>query len=195
MCSETVSEIKQVLDATVVKPIFGICLGHQLLSIAAGARTYKMKYGNRGHNQPCVHHGTDRCYITTQNHGFAVDAGSLGNDWVPLFTNQNDHSNEGIYHKSKPFFRYAFKHKAIHNQEMKEKFTFKVMCVNFLLFYFSVQFHPEHMAGPEDLEVMFDVFLNIVKQCKAGSNRFVFIILKQYVASLFSCEAEEWLSG
>ena len=76
MCAETVKNIKQVLEAS-SKPIFGICLGHQLMAVALGCKTKKMKYGNRGHNQPCIHEDTKRCYITTQNHGYAVDASHL----------------------------------------------------------------------------------------------------------------------
>lgn len=77
------------------KPIFGICLGHQLLSLAAGAKTMKMKYGNRGHNIPCTNLLSGRCYITSQNHGYAVDASSLPEDFQELFVNANDGSNEG----------------------------------------------------------------------------------------------------
>lgn len=87
-------------------------------------------YGNRGHNQPVTHHGTGRCYMTSQNHGFAVDAKQLPDNWEPLFTNTNDNSNEGVVHSTLP--------------------------------YFSVQFHPEHTAGPQDLECLFDVFLEAV---------------------------------
>lgn len=89
-------------------PIFGICLGNQILALAAGAKTYKMKFGNRGMNQPCIDMRTARCYITPQNHGFAVDESSLPPDWKPLFTNANDYSNEGIVHKTKPFFSVQF---------------------------------------------------------------------------------------
>lgn len=64
------------------------------------------RYGNRGHNQPCIHKDTERCFITSQNHGFAVDPKTLPNDWDVLFTNANDHTNEGIVHNSKPLFRY-----------------------------------------------------------------------------------------
>lgn len=64
------------------------------------------RYGNRGHNQPCIHKGTDRCFITSQNHGFAVDPASLPEDWDVLFTNANDHTNEGIIHNTKPLFRF-----------------------------------------------------------------------------------------
>ena len=89
-------------------PIFGICLGHQLLARAAGAKTKKMKYGNRGHNIPCTNLLSGKCYITSQNHGYEVDAESLLSGWEPLFTNANDGSNEGIRHIDKPFFSVQF---------------------------------------------------------------------------------------
>jgi carbamoyl-phosphate synthase/aspartate carbamoyltransferase len=90
------------------RPIFGICLGHQLLALAAGATTSKMKYGNRGHNIPCTNLLSGRCYITSQNHGYQVDAASLPEDWKELFKNVNDGSNEGIYCVDKPFFSVQF---------------------------------------------------------------------------------------
>lgn len=90
------------------RPIFGICLGHQLLALAAGARTSKMKYGNRGQNIPCTDALSGRCYITSQNHGFQVDATTLPLGWKELFTNANDGSNEGIYCEDKPFFSVQF---------------------------------------------------------------------------------------
>lgn len=93
------------------------------------------RYGNRGHNQPCTHSTTQRCFITTQNHGFAVDAATLPPDWLVLFTNENDGTNEGIVHTSHPIY--------------------------------SVQFHPEHMGGPKDLEKLFDVFLDVCHEYKS----------------------------
>ena len=96
------------MEARPSTPIFGICLGHQLLALAAGARTYKMKFGNRGMNQPCVDLRTGRCYITAQNHGFAVDADSLPAGWRPLYTNANDGSNEGIAHEDRPWLSVQF---------------------------------------------------------------------------------------
>ena len=106
MCGITVEHIRQAMNGT--KPIFGICMGNQLLSKAGGARTYKLKYGHRSHNQPVRQVGTNRCFITSQNHGFAVDNSTLGADWEPLFINMNDGTNEGIRHKSKPYFSAQF---------------------------------------------------------------------------------------
>ena len=106
LCDVTVRHLKQALAGD--KPVFGICMGNQLLGRAAGARTYKLKYGHRSHNQPVRMCGTDRCFITSQNHGFAVDTATLGPDWEPLFVNMNDGTNEGIRHKTKPFFSAQF---------------------------------------------------------------------------------------
>lgn len=101
--------------------------------------SFTRSYGNRGHNQPATHRSTGRCYMTSQNHGFCVDASRLPADWEVLFTNTNDNTNEGIVHSSLP--------------------------------YFSVQFHPEHTAGPEDLECLFDVFLESVMDEMVGGPR------------------------
>lgn len=106
LCGVTVENIRKAMAKD--KPIFGICMGNQLLSTAGGASTYKLKYGHRSHNQPVRMEGTNRCFITSQNHGFAVDNKTLGADWEPLFTNMNDGTNEGIRHKSKPFFSAQF---------------------------------------------------------------------------------------
>ncbi|KAH7035604.1 uncharacterized protein B0I36DRAFT_360945 [Microdochium trichocladiopsis] len=104
---EPVAHIAKLLEANKT-PVFGICLGHQLVAQAAGAKTTKMKFGNRGHNIPCTSMVTGKCHITSQNHGFAVDATSLPSEWAELFVNANDGSNEGIMHKSKPYFSVQF---------------------------------------------------------------------------------------
>ncbi|TYJ51733.1 carbamoyl-phosphate synthase, large subunit [Cryptococcus floricola] len=138
MVKETIANLSKALETSKV-PIFGICLGHQLLALASGANTRKMKYGNRGMNLPCTCATSGRCYITSQNHGYEVDVTTLKNGWEPLFTNANDGSNEGIWcgKNGKPFF--------------------------------SVQFHPESAPGPRDTEFLFDVFIqSIVDSAREG---------------------------
>lgn len=103
----TIDRIAQAMQKC-DRPIFGICLGHQLMALAAGAKTSKMKYGNRGHNIPCTDALSGRCYITSQNHGFQVDTQTLPEGWKELFRNANDESNEGIYCVDKPFFSVQF---------------------------------------------------------------------------------------
>lgn len=107
MCSEAVENIRKQMSRS-RKPICGICMGNQLLSKAAGATIYKLKYGHRGHNQPVRMVGTQKCFITSQNHGYAVDARTLDKDWEELFVNMNDASNEGIRHKENPWFSSQF---------------------------------------------------------------------------------------
>ncbi len=135
----TVDNLRKAM--AIGKPICGICMGNQLLAKAAGATTYKLKYGHRSHNQPVRQvaslHGpkmteaeAHRCFVTSQNHGFAVDQSKLPADWEPLFVNMNDGTNEGIRHKTKPFF--------------------------------SAQFHPEASSGPKDTEFLFDEFISLL---------------------------------
>ena len=107
-CDKTVAHIRQFLENKQVRPCMGICLGNQLLARAAGAKTYKLKYGHRSHNQPVRMVGTNSCFITSQNHGYAVDDSTLPADWEPLFVNMNDGSNEGIRHKTNPWFSSQF---------------------------------------------------------------------------------------
>jgi len=106
MCRATIRHVKKALSGNI--PMLGICLGSQILGLAAGADTYKLKYGHRSQNQPCVEGGTKRCYITPQNHGYAVDSDTLPEDWREWFYNNNDGTNEGIIHISKPFFGTQF---------------------------------------------------------------------------------------
>jgi len=116
MCVAAVENIRKFMDieeakakeGKAVRPCMGICMGNQLLSKAAGATIYKLKYGHRSHNQPVREVGTERCFITSQNHGYAVDSSTLGSDWEPLFVNMNDGSNEGIRHKHYPWFSAQF---------------------------------------------------------------------------------------
>jgi carbamoyl-phosphate synthase small subunit len=101
MCQDAIHNLRWLLTQN--KPVFGVCLGNQLLALAAGATTYKLKYGHRSQNQPCVLVGSKRCFITSQNHGYAVDETTLGRDWLPWFFNANDGTNEGIRHRTRPF--------------------------------------------------------------------------------------------
>ena len=107
MCEEAVNVIRRQMSLS-RKPICGICMGNQLLAKAGGATIYKLKYGHRSHNQPVREVGTNRCYVTSQNHGYAVDAKTLGSDWRELFVNMNDGSNEGVCHKENPWFTSQF---------------------------------------------------------------------------------------
>ena len=106
MCTQTINNLKTSLDDD--KPVFGICLGHQLVALASGAETYKLKYGHRSHNQPVLETGTNKAYLTSQNHGYAVKSSSVNNRWEIYFTNLNDGSNEGLKHKTKPVFTTQF---------------------------------------------------------------------------------------
>ncbi len=128
LCTKTVEHVRKFMQQK--KPIYGICMGNQILALAAGAKVTKLKYGHRGHNQPVrlLVDGklTNRCFITSQNHGYAVDNDSIPADWEPQFINMNDGSNEGIRHKTQPWF--------------------------------SAQFHPEAASGPTDTEFIFGQF-------------------------------------
>ena len=132
LCGKTVEHVREFMKEG--KPIYGICMGNQILSLAAGAKVEKLKYGHRGHNQPVrlMENGqpTERCFITSQNHGYAVNNDTIPADWEPLFINMNDGSNEGIRHKTNPWF--------------------------------SSQFHPEASSGPTDTEFLFDEFLKLL---------------------------------
>ncbi|OGJ83992.1 carbamoyl phosphate synthase small subunit [Candidatus Peribacteria bacterium RIFOXYD2_FULL_58_15] len=133
MCQATIAQIRKAVERKI--PTFGICLGNQLLALAVGGDTFKLKYGHRSANQPCIEHDasgkpTQKCIITSQNHGFAVKP-ELPAGWRVWFTNANDGTIEGIRHESGRFF--------------------------------SVQFHPEATPGPEDANYLFDDFLAMLK--------------------------------
>ena len=110
-CDKTIYYLKKALSQN--KPIFGICLGSQIMGLAAGAETYKLKYGHRSQNQPCIEVGTKKCYLTSQNHGYAIKENSMPLNWQIMFTNINDETIEGIKHKTKPFFSVQF-HPEVH---------------------------------------------------------------------------------
>lgn len=105
-CGPTIETARKVLAGG--KPVFGICLGNQIMALASGGKTYKLKFGHRSQNQPCRLEGTQRCFITSQNHGYAVDTAALPEGWEPWFTNLNDGTNEGLRHRSKPFMSVQF---------------------------------------------------------------------------------------
>ena len=105
-CRETVKNLTKAFSQDT--PIMGICLGNQLMALASGADTYKLKYGHRSHNQPVLQIGTDNAYITSQNHGYAINNNTLSADWKPYFINLNDQTNEGMIHQSRPFFSTQF---------------------------------------------------------------------------------------
>lgn len=104
MAGQTINTIQKALKIDL--PILGICLGNQLLTLAAGGDTYKLKFGHRSQNQPCTLIGSERCFITTQNHGFAV--GKVPKNFKPWFMNANDGTNEGIIHSKKPIMSVQF---------------------------------------------------------------------------------------
>lgn len=105
-CVETIAIVRKAMAQG--KPVFGICLGTQLMALAAGAKTYKLTFGHRSHNQPCLHVPSNRSYLTSQNHGYAIDEASLPADWQVTFRNLNDQSVAGIAHRSSPFFSVQF---------------------------------------------------------------------------------------
>ena len=129
MVKITIENVRWAIAHPSQKPIFGICLGNQVLGLAAGAKTYKLKYGNRGMNQPCIDMRTTRCYITPQNHGYAVDSNSLPADWTTFFVNANDFTNEGIIHTTKPFFSVQF-HPEASGGPMDTRHIFSFFCMH-----------------------------------------------------------------
>jgi carbamoyl-phosphate synthase (ammonia) len=110
MCASTIQELEKVFSCPddQVKPIYGICMGNQLVGLAAGGKAEKLPFGNRGQNQPVLNHQNGDCYITSQNHGFVINTDKLKPGWKTLFTNANDGSNEGIAHETRPYFSAQF---------------------------------------------------------------------------------------
>jgi carbamoyl-phosphate synthase small subunit len=155
-CQDTVYHLRKLMDSSQV-PVFGICLGHQLLALAAGARTVKLKYGNRAHNIPALDLTTGRCHITSQNHGYAVDASTLPNDWKPYFLNLNDNSNEGMLTVM---------------IEVRSWLTYLSGLIHKSRPIFSTQFHPEAKGGPLDSAYLFDMYLENVHKYKQGQSAF-----------------------
>ncbi|KAJ3311007.1 hypothetical protein HDU93_005320 [Gonapodya sp. JEL0774] len=139
-CPETVVNLRALIQQESGKdiptPIFGICMGNLMMGMAVGFKSYKLPFGNRGHNQPAINLTTGSCVITSQNHGYALqdDAASIPKGWERYFVNANDGSNEGIRHSTFPFA--------------------------------SVQFHPEACAGPQDTDYLFDEYLQQVRSAK-----------------------------
>ena len=129
LCHQTIQNIQQFIQSNPSIPIFGICLGHQLLGLANGCQTIKLKYGNRGINQPVINLRTMNCYITSQNHGYAIDNKSIPDDWSPYFINGNDYSNEGIIHNSLPYFGVQF-HPEARNGPRDTEYLFDVFMSN-----------------------------------------------------------------
>lgn len=114
-CEATVANIIRFLQNDKMRPCLGIGMGNLLLAKAAGAKTYKLKYGHRTHNQPVRKVGTNTCFITTQTHGYAVDAATLPEEWTTSYVNMNDGTNEGIRHIHKPWAAVQFQPEACHN--------------------------------------------------------------------------------
>ena len=132
-CTEIIKEIKKLYDSNV--PIFAICLGHQLMALATGADTHKLKYGHRGANHPVKDLENGKVYISSQNHGYVVDESTLDSTIAkPAFENVNDKTNEGLSYIGKNIF--------------------------------TVQFHPEACAGPQDTAYLFDRFIKMMKEEK-----------------------------
>ncbi|KAL8847145.1 MAG: hypothetical protein Q9221_007810 [Calogaya cf. arnoldii] len=151
-CQDTVYHLRRLMESSQL-PIMGICLGHQLLALAAGAKTIKLKYGNRAHNIPALDRTTGRCHITSQNHGYAVDSTTLPPEWKEYFVNLNDHSNEGLIHQSRPIFGTQF-HPEAKGGPMDSSYLFDMYLENVSRYKKSQAiFQPERENRPSPLLV------------------------------------------
>ncbi|EFW16537.1 carbamoyl-phosphate synthase [Coccidioides posadasii str. Silveira] len=159
-CQKTVHNLRKLMEVSQL-PIMGICLGHQLLALAAGARTIKLKYGNRAHNIPALDLTTGRCHITSQNHGYAVDASTLPSDWKPYFVNLNDSSNEGTLLSP-----------ALNLRKIRDCSNVEIGMIHKTRPIFSTQFHPEAKGGPLDSSYLFDIYLDSVQKYKQSQSAF-----------------------
>ncbi|KYK59583.1 Carbamoyl-phosphate synthase [Drechmeria coniospora] len=175
-CQDTVYNLARLMETSNI-PIMGICLGHQLLALAVGARTIKLKYGNRAHNIPALDLTTGQCHITSQNHGYAIDASTLPSDFKEYFVNLNDGSNEGIFAPTSSIH--------LHNVSIDPKFAGMLHKTRPI---FSTQFHPEAKGGPMDSAFLFDKYLQNVQLAKEGQKVYKDNRPTQFVLDLLSKE-------
>lgn len=107
-CKETIRILKEAIDSQIKQPIFGICLGSQIMGLAIGSKTFKMSFGHRAQNHPCLDINTNKCFLTSQNHGFAIDPDTIPKDWDISFKNLNDGSVAGIKNNKLPYASVQF---------------------------------------------------------------------------------------
>ncbi|KAI8172335.1 Carbamoyl-phosphate synthase arginine-specific small chain [Colletotrichum sp. SAR 10_75] len=151
-CQDTIYNLGRLMETSPV-PIMGICLGHQLLALAVGARTIKLKYGNRAHNIPALDLTTGQCHITSQNHGYAVDASTLPSEFKEYFVNLNDGSNEGMMHKTRPIFSTQF-HPEAKGGPMDSSYLFDKYLENVQLFKESEKIYKDNRPTPLMLDIL-----------------------------------------
>ncbi|ORY65066.1 carbamoyl-phosphate synthase [Pseudomassariella vexata] len=151
-CQETVHNLRVLMETSQV-PVMGICLGHQLLALAIGARTIKLKYGNRAHNIPALDMTTGQCHITSQNHGYAVDSSTLPPDWKEYFVNLNDGSNEGMRHTSRPIFSTQF-HPEAKGGPMDSSYLFDMYIQDVMTFKAAQEVYKDNRPSQFMLDIL-----------------------------------------